>query len=575
MDIGAWLRSLGLSQYETAFSDNSIDADVLPDLTDGDLAQLGVNLGDRKRLLKAIASLGATDLAAKPTRPAPLSSSADAAERRPITVMFCDLVGSTSLASRLDAEDWRNMVNAYLDEASKAVTGLGGHVLKKLGDGLMALFGYPLAEENDAERAVRAALAIQSALEELNARNAGAGLPELVARIGLESGPVIVDAAGEVFGEAPNIAARVQGAAEPGTVLVTSTVQRQIAGLFIVEDKGAHELKGVPAPVTLYRILRVSGGRRRKGARLLTPFIGREEDIGVLARRWERARAGEGQFVLVVGEPGIGKSRLVQEFRAQLGETPHSWIEWSSSQLLQNTPLHPVLGWGRARFGGPEVAPERRLAELESVLEYIKLDAAEHAPLVAPLVDIPIPLERLPSLPPDEFHRRQLAAMAAWAIAGARAQPLVLVFEDLQWFDPTSLDLVRALSDRGACTRPPDSATARAEFRSPWSLRPHHSLISLTPLDDAQVQRMVAELAHQRTLSSEVIKGVMKRGGRAVVRRGGDAPASRARRTRRPEGDPADFAAVARGAPRPLGIGARSRADRGGVGAELLLCGSA
>jgi len=213
-------------------------------------------------------------------------------------------------------------------------------VLKKLADGLMALFGYPQAEENDAERAVRAVLAIQRALEELNARNAAAGLPELVARVGLESGPVIVDAAGEVFGEAPNIAAR---AAEPGNVLVTSTVQRQIAGLFIVEDKGAHELKGVPAPVTLYRILRISGGRRRKGARLLTPFIGREEDINVLARRWERARAGEGQFVLIVGEPGIGKFRLVEEFRAQLGETPHSWIEWSSSQLLQNTPLHPVL----------------------------------------------------------------------------------------------------------------------------------------------------------------------------------------------------------------------------------------
>lgn len=153
--------------------------------------------------------------------------------------MFCDLVGSTSLASRLDPEDWRNMVNAYLDEASNAVTGLGGHVLKKLGDGLMALFGYPQAEENDAERAVRAALTMQRALEDLNARNAGAGLPELVARIGLESGPVIVDAAGEVFGEAPNIAARVQAAAEPGTVLVTSTVQRQTAGLFIVEDKGS------------------------------------------------------------------------------------------------------------------------------------------------------------------------------------------------------------------------------------------------------------------------------------------------------------------------------------------------
>jgi predicted ATPase len=321
----------------------------------------------------------------------------------------------------------------------------------------------------------------------------------------LESGPVIVDAAGEVFGEAPNVAARVQAAAEPGTVLVTSTIQRQTAGLFIVEDKGAHELKGVPAPVTLYRILRISGGRRRKGARLLTPFIGREEDIGVLARRWERARAGEGQFVMIVGEPGIGKSRLVEEFRAQLAEMPHSWIEWSSSQLLQNTPLHPVVGWGRARFGGPEVAPERRLAELESVLAHIKLDVAEHAPLVAPLIDIPVPPERLPSLPPDEVHRRQLAAMVAWAIAGARAQPLVLVFEDLQWFDPTSIDLVRALSDRGAQAPLLILATARPEFRSPWSLRPHHSVISLTPLDDAQVQRLVAELAYQRTLSTEVI----------------------------------------------------------------------
>jgi predicted ATPase len=232
-----------------------------------------------------------------------------------------------------------------------------------------------------------------------------------------------------------------------------------------------------------------------------------------LARRWERARAGEGQFVLIVGEPGIGKSRLVQEFRAGLGETPYSWIEWSSSQLLQNTPLHPVLGWGRARFGGPEVAPERRLAELESVLTHLKLNAAEHAPLVAPLVDIPVPPERLPGLPPDEIHRRQLAAMVEWALAGARNQPVVLVVEDLQWFDPTSIDLVQALSDRGAQAPLLFLATARPEFRSPWSLRPHHSVISLTPLDDAQVQLMVAELMSQRALSAEVMKGVSERTG--------------------------------------------------------------
>ena len=187
-------------------------------------------------------------------------------------------------------------------------------------------------------------------------------------------------------------------------MLVTSTVQRQVAGLFIVEDKGAHELKGAPAPVTLYRIVRISGGRRRRGARLLTPFVGREEDLAILARCSERAFAGAGQFVLIVGEPGIGKSRLVEEFRGQLAERPHSWIEWSSSQLLQNTPLHPVLGWGRVRFGGPEVAPERRLAELESLLAALKLDPATHAPLLASLVDIPVPPERLPSLPPEEIR---------------------------------------------------------------------------------------------------------------------------------------------------------------------------
>jgi class 3 adenylate cyclase len=379
MDVGGWLRSLGLGQYEANFRENKIDVDVLADLTDGDLEKLGLPLGDRKRLLKAIAALAATAPSAPPSsvsemedeerpkggragasrrsgRPAPH----DAAERRPITVLFCDLVGSTALASRLDAEDWRSLVNAYLDEASGAVNRLGGHVLKRLGDGLMALFGYPHAQENDAERAVRAALAIQRALGEMNARNAAKGAPQLSARIGLESGPAVVEAAGEVFGDAPNLAARVQGLAEPGAVLVTANVQRQTAGLFVAEDKGAHELKGVPAPVTLYRIVRASGGRRF-GARALTPLVGREEELDLLRRRWERAVTGEGQLALVVGEPGIGKSRLVEEFRLTLGEAPHTFVEWSSSQLLQNTPLHPIAEWGRQRFGAdkPAATPRR------------------------------------------------------------------------------------------------------------------------------------------------------------------------------------------------------------------------
>ncbi|MBV9287253.1 MAG: AAA family ATPase, partial [Hyphomicrobiales bacterium] len=480
---------------------------------------IGVSaVGDRRKLLAAIAALaGAVPPAAVPApsrQSKPSNGARNSAERRPITVMFCDLVGSTSLAAKLDAEDWRNLVNAYLDEASRAVTGLGGHVLKRLGDGLMALFGYPQAQENDAERAVHAALAIQRAIAEINARNTQFGAPELVARVGIESGPAIVDSAGEVFGEAPNVAARVQAAAEPATVLVTSTVQREVSGLFIVEDKGPHELKGVSAPMRLYRILRVSGGRRRKGARVLTPFVGREEDLRVLDRRWERVGAGEGQFVLIVGEPGIGKSRLIEEFRAQVvGGVPHSWIEWTSSQLLQNTPLHPIAEWGRVRFGGTEVPAERRFAELEAVLAEIKLDPAGYAPLVAPLVDIPVPPDRLPDLPPDEVHRRQLAAMVDWALAAARVQPLVLVFEDLQWFDPSSVDLIHALSDRGADAPLFILATARPEFGAPWSLRSHHSVISLTPLDGAEVQHMVAEIASRHALSADMVKGLSERAG--------------------------------------------------------------
>ena len=329
MNVGSWLQSLGLGQYEAAFRDNAVDAEVLFELSDSDLTQLGVLLGHRKRLLKAIASLGAPEPPAKPTSTAPLPLSTDAAERRPITILFCDLVGSTSLAARLDAEDWRNLVNGYLDQASAAVTDFGGHVLKKLGDGLMALFGYPHAQENDAERAVRAALAIQRALVEINTRNASKGAPELSARIGLDSGQVVVDATGEVFGDAPNIAARVQGAAEPGSILITATVQRQTAGLFVAEDRGQHELKGMSAPMALYRVVRASGGGRRGGARALTPLVGREEELDLLTRRWDRARKGEGQLALIVGEPGLGKSRLMAEFHLRLAETPHTWTEWS------------------------------------------------------------------------------------------------------------------------------------------------------------------------------------------------------------------------------------------------------
>ena len=517
MDVGGWLRGLGLGQYEEKFRDNKIDADLLPRLTVDDLKDIGVSVvGDRRRLLDAIAVIAGAgspaDVPASPTKSAPSKGLQASAERRPITVMFCDLVGSTGLAARLDAEDWRTLVNAYLDEASAAVTGLGGHVLKKLGDGLMALFGYPHAQENDAERAVRAALAIQRALVEINARNASKGAPELSARIGLDSGQVVVDATGEVFGDAPNIAARVQSAAEPGSILITATVQRQTAGLFVAEDRGQHELKGMSTPITLYRVVRASGGGRRGGARVLTPLVGREEELGLLARRWELAHKGEGQVALIVGEPGLGKSRLMEEFHGRLGETPHTWVEWSSSQLLQNTPLHPIAEWGRQRFGA-DLPAEQRLADLENTLERIGLDPTEYAPLLAPLVDVPLPEDRLAKLVPEELRRRQLAAMTAWILAAARTQAIVLAFEDLHWADPTTLDLMRGLAERGAQAPLLIIATTRPEFRPPWSVRSHHSVISLSPLDRVQIAKMVAGLSAHHALPRDVVEGVSERTG--------------------------------------------------------------
>src|ERR1700733_13265130 len=512
MDIGAWLRGLGLGQYEATFRESEIDAEVLPDLTEGDLNQLGVPLGHRKRLLKAIAALGTVEATAKPSSPAPIPSPAAAAERRPITVMFCDLVGSTRLAARLDAEDWRNLVSAYLDEASAAVAGLGGHVLKKLGDGLMALFGYPHAQENDAERAAGGATGIWRALVEINARNASRGAPELSARIGLDSGQVVVDATGEVFGEAPNIAARVQGAAEPGSILITAAVQRQTAGLFVAEERGQHELKGVSGPMSLYRVVRASGGGRRGGARAFTPLVGREEELDLLTQRWQRAHKGEGQLVLVVGEPGIGKSRLIEEFRARLGETPHTWTEWSSSQLLQNTPLHPIAEYGRQRFSA-DLPAEQRLADIENALNLVGLDVVAYAPLLAPMVDIPLPKERAANFAPEELRRRQLAAMTAWTLAAARTQAIVLAFEDLHWADPTTLDLMRVLAERGAQAALLIVATTRPEFRPPWSVRSHHSVISLSPLDRVQVAKMVAELSAHHALPRDIVEGVSERTG--------------------------------------------------------------
>ncbi len=530
-----WLEKLGMSEYAQRFAENRIDFSVLRELTDQDLKELGVVLGDRRKMLRAIADIdgiekGApaapatataaqrrTCVASEPipsATPPPISAVAEVGgERRYVTVMFCDLVGSTRISAQLDAEEWRDLVSAYLDAACAAVTEMGGHVAKKLGDGLMVLFGYPVAQENDAERAARAALSIQRALAAVNRKNTETGKPALNARIGIETGAVVVDAAGEIYGDAPNVAARVQALAEPGSVVVTARVQRQIAGLFVAEERGSHELKGVPESVMLFRLVRASGGGRRAGQRHLTPLVGRDEEIAMLMRRWERARQGDGQLVLIVGEPGIGKSRLIEEFHARLRDTPHTWVEWSCSQLLQNTPLHPIAEWGRQRFGSADIPAERRFSDLENTLALIKLDPSENVPLLAPLLDIPVPPECTPILAPEELRRRQLAALTNWLMASARAQPIVLTLEDLHWADPTTLDVFRGIAERGAMAPLFVLLTARPEFRPSWGARSHHGAISLVPLDRQQVRHMVGELATRHALAKEVIEGLTERTG--------------------------------------------------------------
>ena len=514
------------SQYEAAFRENAVDAEVLHDLTDQDLERLGVLLGHRRKLLRAIAALDGTPVSASPPQPSPVppESTSTAAspvsavaaafgERRHVTVMFCDLVDSTGIAARLDAEEWRDLVGAYLDAASAAVTDVGGKVAKKLGDGLMALFGYPVAQENDAERAVRAALAIHRSLADLNRRNDGTEKPVLSVRIAIELGAGSARRCGRDFWRRAEC--RCAGANARRAKRDRCDGARAAPGRWPFRRRGARQSRaqGCPEPVALFRIVRASGGGRRAGQRNLTPLVGRNEEIAALLWRWERARQGDGQLALIVGEPGLGKSRLVEEFHARLREAPHTWVEWSCSQLLQNTPLHPFAEWGRIRFGGADAPTEQRLADLESSLAQVGLEQAENAALLAPLLDIPLPTERVLALTPEERRRRQLAALIGWMMAGARVQPVVLAVEDLHWADPTTVDLLRGIAERGALAPLFVLITARPEFRPPWSMRSHHTAISLVPLDRQQVRHMVGELSANHALAKEVVERITERTG--------------------------------------------------------------
>ena len=441
-----------------------------------------------------------------------------AGERRHLTVLFCDLAGSTEIAAQLDPEEWREVVAGYHRAAAGAITRFGGHVAQYQGDGVMAYFGYPEAHDNDAERAARAGLAIVDEIAKLNQQPA---CPELSARIGIDSGTVVVGASAgkddDVFGDTPNVAARVQAAAEPGTVVITDATHRLVSGLFIVEDHGAHPLKGVERPVQLYRVVQPSGVRGRLEAaaasRGLTPFVGREDELRSLMNRWERALEGEGQVALIIGEAGIGKSRLVQRFQEQIAGAPHTWIEASARAFFQNTPFYPVTELLQQFLGGNGgKSAEQQLAQVEARVERTGLKPVEIIPLIAPLLSLPLS-DKYPPLPlsPEQQRRRLLATLVEWVLGAARRQPLIVTIEDLHWLDPSTLELIHLLVEQGATAPLMLLYTARPEFRAQWQPRAHHTQITLNRLSARNVRSIVEEVAAQKALSEETIATVVER----------------------------------------------------------------
>jgi class 3 adenylate cyclase/predicted ATPase len=526
-DLGSWLRNLGLGEYEAAFLDNDIDGEILPELTADDLIGLGIaSIGHRRKLLAAIASLRdappQAEVASQPVGPnAAARVGTTSAERRQLTIMFCDVVGSTELATRLDPEDLRDVIGAYHRCAADVLTRFGGFVAKYMGDGVLAYFGYPEAHEDDAERAVRASLAIIGAVGQLDLP---LDLPlRLELRLGIATGLVVVgDLTGSgaaqergVVGETPNLAARLQSLAEPNGIVIADATRRQIGNLFDLRYLGPQMLKGFAGATPVWQVISESAVASRFEALRshVMPLVGRDEEIELLLRRWAQAKSGEGRAVLLSAEPGIGKSRLAEALAESVAAEPHWHLRYFCSPHHQDSALYPIIGQlERAAGFVRDDDSQTRRRKLADLLAPGKADA-DDLPLFAELLSLPAE-ETRSAVDLAAQRKKEMAfdALLRRLEALARQRPVLMVFEDLHWIDPTSCELLDRTIARIERLPVLLIVTFRLEFQAPWIGQAHVTMLALSRLGRREgtvlVQRLVGDAA---ALPAEIVDEIIER----------------------------------------------------------------
>jgi class 3 adenylate cyclase/tetratricopeptide (TPR) repeat protein len=520
-EVEAWLKALGLGRYARRFAENDIDLEVLPELSEEELRQLGVSLGHRKKLLRAIDDLRGGRR--PPARASRQAARAAEPERRQLTVMFCDLVGSTALSARLDPEDLRDLMRAYQERCAAIIVRFEGFVGHYVGDGILAYFGYPQAHEDDPQRATRAGLEIVEAVQALSSEMAQPGM-SLAVRVGIHTGLVVAGDIGSgelrdemaIVGETPNIAARLQALAEPGTVVIGSNTRRLVEGLFVVEELGPQAIRGIADPIPVYRVREASAAPSRFEAaavRGLTPLVGREEEVQLLLSRWQRAKEGEGQVVLLSGEAGIGKSRIVQTLREALTDERHVSLRLFCSPFYAKSSLHPFVdqlerGAGLQRQDPAEV----KLDKLETLLGQASRRPTEAAAILAPLMSIPTGT-RYPALDltPQQHKARAFDVLTEQLTGLAARLPVLMSLEDVHWVDPSSIELLVRLIER--CQHLPALIVMnfRPEFQPPWTILSHVTALSLTRLTQREAATLVGRVTGGKRLPPEVLERIVAR----------------------------------------------------------------